>query len=55
MFYSPRPCVREAKLAAYTKHLAVNVLEAETGVSPGYMGHGGLSITRCEDRMNDFR
>jgi len=44
----------EAKLVNHTKRL-VSHLEAETGVSPGYKVHGGLTVTTKADHMDQFR
>ena len=55
MMNSLRGNVTEGKLVDHTKHLVTSgELEAETGVSPGWLKHGGLSITKDEDRFNEF-
>ena len=42
-------------MVSYSKELIRGQLEAETGMSSGYVENGGLSITRSEDRMAEFR
>ena len=44
----------EAELALHTRRL-INSLEEETGTSPGYIKHGGLSVTKSEKTMDEFR
>ena len=56
MMNSLRGNVHEAKLVDYTKHLVTSgILEDETGVSPGWIKHGGLSITKDEERFKEFK
>ena len=48
--------VHWGQLVDYTKHLvASGELEDETGVSPGWKRHGGLSVTNDPDRLDEFR
>ena len=35
--------------------MSSGILEEETGVSPGWLRHGGLSITANEARLNEFK
>ena len=43
-------------LVKYTRHLVSSgILEEETGVSPGWIQHGGLSITANDDRLKEFK
>ncbi len=56
MMNSIRGNVHEGELVHYTKHLVSSgELEAETGVSPGWKRHGGLSITNNEDQLKEFK
>ena len=45
MLNTLRSGVTEAELMMYTKRLASEFLEAETGQSTGYKRHGGLTVT----------
>ena len=55
MVFSARGDAHDAALTKYTKHLATDVLEKETGVSPGFISHGGLSVTRDPQRLKEFQ
>jgi glycine/D-amino acid oxidase-like deaminating enzyme len=54
MVNSLRFGIVEAKLVNHTKQL-IGQLEEETGVSPGYKVHGGLTVTTKPDHMDQFR
>ena len=51
MLNTLRSNVVEARLTQYTKTLASEVLEQETGQSTGYKRHGGLTVTGNPDMM----
>ena len=56
MMNSLRGNVNEGKLVDYTKHLVSSgELEDETGVSPGWIKHGGLSVTKNEDNLKELK
>ena len=44
----------EAYLHNRAKEIFASI-EEETGVSPGHMKHGGLTITRNQERMQEFK
>ena len=46
--------VKESELRKHTIDL-IKTIEAETGVSPGWIQHGGLSVTKNEKTMDEFR
>ena len=55
MLNTLRSSITEAELTLYTKRLASEVLEAETGQSTGYKRHGGLTVTGSRERMIQFQ
>ena len=56
MLFTPRGDSHDAHLAGYTKRLCLSgELEEETGVSPGYVPHGGLSLTREPERLLEYK
>ena len=55
MLNTLRSGVTEAELVMYTKRLASEVLEAETGQSTGYKRHGGLTVTASPERIIQFQ
>ena len=54
MINSLRGDVVDGLLAAHTKSLVASVLEEETGVSPGFKRHGGLTVTSNPEMMTQF-
>ena len=54
MLNSVKGNANEAFLHQQTKAVLATI-EAETGVSPGHMKHGGLTITRNQERMQEFK
>ena len=55
MLNTLRSGVTEAELMMYTKRLASEFLEAETGQSTGYKRHGGLTVTGNPEMMIHFQ
>ena len=54
MINSLRGDVVDGLLAGHTKTLVSSVLEEETGVSPGFKRHGGLTVTSNPEMMTFF-
>ena len=54
MINSLRGDVVDGLLARHTKTLVTSVLEEETGVSPGFKRHGGLTVTSNPEMMTQF-
>ena len=54
MINSLRGDVVDGLLARHTKTLVSSVLEEETGVSPGFKRHGGLTVTSNPEMMTQF-
>ena len=54
MINSLRGDVVDGLLAAHTKNLVTSVLEEETGVSPGFKRHGGLTVTSEPQMITQF-
>jgi sarcosine dehydrogenase len=50
-----RPNDTEIALLDYTRHLAREVLEAETGQSPGWIENGGIFIANNPERFDEYR
>ncbi|XP_057317314.1 sarcosine dehydrogenase, mitochondrial-like [Hydractinia symbiolongicarpus] len=49
-----RPADLDLELCNYTRILARDVLEKETGQSPGYNENGGLFIANNKERLNEY-
>ena len=49
-----RPADTDIELIDHTRHLARNVLEQETGLSPGWIENGGLFIASNERRLDEY-
>lgn len=54
MINSVRGNAKEAYLHAHTKKILDNI-EDETGMSPGYMKHGGLTVCATDQQLQEFR
>ena len=54
MMNTLRSSVNESKLMSHTRNL-ITTIEDETGVSPGWIKHGGLTITKNEKFLNELR
>ena len=54
MMNTLRSTVKESELMNHTRKL-ITTIEDETGVSPGWIKHGGLTITKTEKAMDEFR
>eukprot|EP00941_MAST-03F_sp_MAST-3F-sp1_P003798 g3798.t1 len=50
-----RPNDTEIEILSYTRELARNVLEEETGQSPGWIENGGLFIANNEVRFDEYK
>ncbi|GAB6032728.1 hypothetical protein CHUAL_011598 [Chamberlinius hualienensis] len=50
-----RPNDVEVQLLNYTRHLLSEVLEAETGVNPGWIMNGGLFIANNKERLDEYK
>ena len=50
-----RPADTDIELIDHTRHLARNVLEQETGLSPGWIENGGLFIASNERRLDEYK
>ena len=55
MLNTLRGTVTEAAMMNYCKNLVTDILEEETGISPGYIRHGGLTLTTQKDRVQEFK
>ena len=55
MLNTLRGTVTEAAMMNYCKNLVRDILEEETGISPGYIRHGGLTLTTQKDRVEEFK
>ena len=49
-----RPSDLDIELLNYTRVLARDVLEQETGLNPGYNENGGLFIANNKERLNEY-
>ena len=54
MMNTLRNSVKESELMGQTRHI-ITTIEEETDVSPGWIKHGGLTITKNEKMMDEFR
>lgn len=54
MMNTLRGDIPESELMGHTRKL-ITTIEEETGVSPGWLKHGGLTITKNEKMMDEFR
>lgn len=50
-----RPADTDIELIDHTRHLARNVLEQETSLSPGWIENGGLFIASNERRLDEYK
>lgn len=50
-----RPNDTEVELLKYTRQLLADVLEAETGLNPGWINNGGLFIANNKERLNEYK
>ena len=55
MLFVPRLASGELDLVRYTKELARGGLEADTGVSSGWVENGAITVTRDPDRFRDLK
>lgn len=50
-----RPNDTDIQILNHTRHLLMNVLEAETGVHPGFINNGGLFIANSKERLDEYK
>lgn len=50
-----RPNDTDIQILNHTRHLLMNVLEAETGVHPGFIKNGGLFIANSKERLDEYK
>lgn len=50
-----RPNDTDIQLLNHTRHLLQNVLEAETGIHPGFTNNGGLFLANSRERLDEYR
>ena len=50
-----RPSDQEVELLNYTRHLARELLEKETGLWSGWNENGGLFIANNRERLNEYK
>ncbi|XP_064457515.1 sarcosine dehydrogenase, mitochondrial-like [Ornithodoros turicata] len=50
-----RPNDTDIQLLNHTRHLLMNVLEAETGVYPGFVNNGGLFLASTRERLMEYQ
>ena len=54
MMNTLRSSVNESKLMYHTKNV-VATIEDETGISPGWIKHGGLTVTKNDKYLDELR
>ncbi|XP_022101049.1 sarcosine dehydrogenase, mitochondrial-like [Acanthaster planci] len=55
LVWNLRPSDVEVQLLMYMAHLVRTVLEAETGVVPGWVENGGLFIANNKERLDEYK